>query len=200
MRLIPVWFSLVLAGCGPSAGTGPTTAVETGPGVAVGAAVRTNALVAPTAVAVGEETAVVLHQMRAQTNLPQVKLYVGAHEITSDLCATVTQVATGLMWREGIGAEETMFFVFGSPQQRSFYMKNVPFPISAGYIDSEGVLQEIVQLKAMDPTPVPSRSDRIQFVLEAAPDWFERKGVAVGTLLTTPDGPLKGLVRRAQLP
>ncbi len=193
-----LWLSLVLAGCGPSAGPAPTKVVESGSGGAP--AIRSNAVVAPAVPVPVEESEVVLHQMRAQTNLPRVKLYVGAHEISSELCATVTQVATGLMWREGIGPEESMFFVFGTPQQRSFYMKNVPFPIAAGYIDSDGVLQEIVQLKAMDPTPVYSRSDRIQFVLETAPDWFERKGVAVGTLLATPDGPLKGLVRRAQLP
>lgn len=121
----------------------------------------------------------------AQTNLARVKLQVGPAETTAELCLTIPQVATGLMHRKSIGPEETMLFVFAEGQQRSFYMKNVPFDIAAGYIDNEGILQEIVSLKAMEETPVPSKSDNIQFVLEAAPDWFTRHGVIPGAAVRT---------------
>ncbi|MEN9733189.1 MAG: hypothetical protein RLZ45_1184, partial [Verrucomicrobiota bacterium] len=50
-------------------------------------------------------------------------------------------------------------------------------------IDSEGVIQEVVRLKKLDETPVPSKSDNIQFVLETAPGWFERNGIKPGTLI-----------------
>lgn len=143
----------------------------------------------------------IFHLARAQTNLPIVKLLIGPHELDAELCTTVTQVATGLMHRKGIGTNDAMFFVFAIGQQRSFYMKNVPFPIAAAYIDSDGIIQEIVQLKAMDATPVPSKSERIQYVLETAPDWFARNGVGVGALVTVPAGELRAtLARRAQLP
>ncbi len=103
---------------------------------------------------------------------------------------TIPQVATGLMHRTGIKPEESMLFVFGTKQRRSFYMKNVTFPIAAAYIDGDGVIQEIVQLKAMDKTPVPSKSESIQYVLETAPDWFERHGVGPGMLIVTDRGPM----------
>jgi uncharacterized protein len=147
------------------------------------------------------EPEVIFHSNRAQTNLPIVKLLIGPHELDAELCTTITQVATGMMHRKGIGTNDAMFFAFAIGQQRSFYMKNVDFPIAAAYIDTDGVVQEIVQLKARDVTPVPSQSDRIQYVLETAPDWFTRNNVGVGALVTTPKGELRAtLARLARLP
>ena len=130
------------------------------------------------------------HLPTAQVNLPRVKLWIGPREIVSEVCITVPQIATGLMHRPSIGPEETMLFVFGSPRERSFYMKNVPFDIDVAYIDSEGVIQEIVRLKANDAKGVPSKSSRIQFVLEAAPEYFTRNGYGPGTLIGTERGGL----------
>jgi uncharacterized membrane protein (UPF0127 family) len=136
------------------------------------------------------ESEPVFHQATAQVNLPRVKLWIGSREIVSELCHTVTQIATGLMHRPSIGPEETMLFIFAGPRDRSFYMKNVPFDIDVAYIDSEGVIQEIVRLKANDVRGVPSKSSRIQFVLEAAPDYFTRNGFGPGTLISTDRGSL----------
>ena len=128
-------------------------------------------------------------------------LGIGPHELDAELCTTITQVATGMMHRKGVGTNDAMFFVFAIGQQRSFYMKNVDFPIAAAYIDTDGVVQEIVQLKAREVTPVPSQSERIQYVLETAPDWFTRNNVGVGALVTTPKGELRTtLARLARLP
>ncbi len=155
----------------------------------------------PAPAAPAAEPEVIFHSNRAQTNLPIVKLLIGPHELDAELCTTITQVATGMMHRKGVGTNDAMFFAFAIGQQRSFYMKNVDFPIAAAYIDTDGVVQEIVQLKARDVTPVPSKSERIQYVLETAPDWFTRNNVGVGALVTTPKGELRTtLARLARLP
>jgi uncharacterized membrane protein (UPF0127 family) len=120
--------------------------------------------------------------------------------MNAEVCTTLSQISTGLMFRPGIGTNDGMLFVFGAPNRRSFYMRNVDFDIKAAYIDDEGVIQEIVTLKKRVEDPVPSASDRIQFVLETAPDWFTRNGVGVGTLIRTEQGGLKEtLARFAQL-
>jgi uncharacterized protein len=149
-------------------------------------------LSAPTPATAGEVAASepVFHLATAQVNLPQVKLWIGSREIVSEVCHTVPQIATGLMHRARIGPEETMLFIFAGPRERSFYMKNVPFDIDVAYIDNEGVIQEIVRLKANDAQGVPSKSSRIQFVLEAAPEYFTRNGFGTGTLITTERGAL----------
>jgi uncharacterized membrane protein (UPF0127 family) len=123
------------------------------------------------------------HLNRALPKLPTVRLWVGPKEIDAEMCLTLQQIATGLMFRPGIADGESMLFVLPQPQQTHFYMRNVTFDIDAAYIDSEGVIQEVVRLKKLDETPVPSKSDNIQFVLETAPGWFERNGIKPGTLI-----------------
>lgn len=187
-------------GCKPA----PTTTTPPAPSVAAPTppqAATPPPTTPPAAVAAKEpESDPIFHLQRAQTNLPKARLIVGPRQLTAEVCTTVTQVATGLMHRESIGPDDAMFFVFGTRQQRSFYMKNVRFPIAVAYIDAEGVVDQIVQLKAMDPTPVPSKSANIQYVLETAPDWFERNGITQGALVTTVQGPLDAtLARFAQL-
>lgn len=178
-RLLALLLCVGLAGCG-----GPTQSPASAPSSAPTPA-PSNA--APVGVVDAEP---VFHLATAQVNLARVKLWIGAREIVSELCVTVPQIATGLMHRPSIGPEETMLFVFGSPRERSFYMKNVPFDIDVAYIDAEGVIQEIVRLKAQDAKGVPSKSSRIQFVLEAAPDYFTRNGFGPGTLIATERGSL----------
>lgn len=123
------------------------------------------------------------HLDHAQPKLPTVKLWIGPKEVDAEMCVTRAQISTGLMFRPGITNDETMLFVFPQAQQVSFYMKNVGFDIDAAYIDSTGVISQIVRLKKMDETPIPSTSSDVQFVLETAPGWFERNGIGVGALV-----------------
>jgi uncharacterized membrane protein (UPF0127 family) len=189
-RLLALLLCVWWAGCGAQP---PAPSSSTAPSPQPLAAATSAAPTAPassTASGAPSETEPVFHLPTAQVNLPRVKLWIGPREIVSEVCITVPQIATGLMHRPSIGPEETMLFVFGSPRERSFYMKNVPFDIDVAYIDSDGVIQEVVRLKANDAKGVPSKSSRIQFVLEAAPDYFTRNGYGPGTLISTEQGGL----------
>jgi uncharacterized protein len=170
----PIIVSLILL-AGPGCEKSPTGASNPGPTTSV-----TSVASVPT-----PSTPAAPHYYRdlPLTNLPTVKLWVGPAELKPQVSLTMAEVATGLMHRSGIGMEESMLFVFGEPQPRSFYMKNVTFDIAAAYIDEEGVIDQIVILKKMDETPVPSKSTRIQYVLETAPDWFIRHGIREGMLI-----------------
>ncbi|HXG48597.1 MAG TPA: DUF192 domain-containing protein [Methylomirabilota bacterium] len=130
------------------------------------------------------------HLDHAQPKLRTLKLWLGAEEITAELALTVTEISTGMMFRESMAENEGMLFVFGTPHRTSFYMKNTKIPLSAAYIDPEGVITEIVDLKPLDESPVEAKSDRIQYVLEMNQGWFKRHNVGVGTLLRTEQGSL----------
>lgn len=141
------------------------------------------------------------YQAQALSGLPRVRLWLGTREVQAEVCSTLTQIATGLMHRTSISTNDAMLFVFGSGQERSFYMRNVPFDIDAAYIDPEGVITEVVRLRARDEKGVPSKSQRVQFVLETAPDFLKEHGIGPGTLIQTERGPLReALGRIAQLP
>jgi uncharacterized protein len=127
----------------------------------------------------------------AQPKLTTMKLWIGAQELTAELALTYTQVSTGMMHRKEMGTNEGMLFVFGRPHRASFYMRNTLIPLSAAYIDGEGTILEIHDLKPLDETPIEANSDKIQYVLETRQGWFKHNNVAVGTVIRTERGSLQ---------
>ena len=122
---------------------------------------------------------------QAQPKLPTVKLYVGTNELITEIARSSYQLQTGMMFRKSMEENEAMIFVFSQPSKASFYMRNTSVSLSAAYIDSEGVIREIHDLKPFDETPVDASTDQIRYVLEVRQGWFDRRqikpGIAVGT-------------------
>lgn len=189
IRLLACLALLLAAGCRPEPEAAPASKAPA------------PAPAAPATAAATRDSAPVFYQDHALAGLPRVGLWVGAREVKAELSYTLTHIATGLMHRKSIGTNDAMLFLFGSARDRSFYMRNVPFDIDAAYIDDEGVITEVVRLKAMDEVGVPSKSQRIQFVLETAPDFLKGIGAGPGTLIRTEKGSLKEtLAGLAQIP
>ena len=95
------------------------------------------------------------------------------------------------MFRTNIEDNAGMLFVFNSPSQVSFWMKNCPLPLSAAYIDSEGVILEVRELESFNTNSVLAKTDRVQFVLETGRGWFDRKNVRPGMVIRTERGTLR---------
>ncbi len=127
---------------------------------------------------------------RAQAKLPTVKLWVGAQEIVAEVASTERQRETGMMFRTNILENEGMLFLFPYSIQMSFWMTNVPIPLSCAYMDHQGAILEIYNMKANDPTPIVSKSSNLQFVLETKQGWFDRNNVATGMVVRTDSGSL----------
>ena len=120
-----------------------------------------------------------------------MKLYVGAEELVAELAMKPVEIYTGMMWRTNMAENEGMLFVFPNAEQRSFYMRNTYVPLSLAYLDPDGVIAEIHDLQPRNETPVPSRSNNIQFVLEVRQGWFQRHNIATGTVVRCQYGELK---------
>ena len=109
----------------------------------------------------------------------------------TELALREMEVTTGMMFRTNMGEMEGMLFVFAVPHQTSFWMKNCPLPLSAAYIDPNGVIQEIHPLEPFNTNSVTANADNIQFVLETPQGWFDRHNVKTGTVIRTEFGPLQ---------
>ena len=131
-----------------------------------------------------------LYLDHAQPRLPTIKLWLGAQEMVTEMALTQTQVATGMMYRKEMGENDGMVFVFPRPHRTAFYMRNTVVPLSAAYIDPEGIILEIHDLKPLDETPVEAGSDNIQFVLETPQGWFKKNNIGIGTVIRTERGSL----------
>ena len=127
---------------------------------------------------------------QAQAKLTTMKLWLGAKEIIAELALTPLEQETGMMFRTNMEANAGMLFPLPYAQQASFWMTNCPLPLSAAYIDTSGVIQEIHDLRANDNNPVKSAAENIRFVLETPQGWFSRHNIREGTLVRTERGSL----------
>jgi len=161
----------LLAGCDKSAGSPPPA---------------TNA-VASSAVDLSEPT-------EAQPKLPTVKLYVGAEQMDAELCATMRQTETGMMFRKTMGTNDGMLFnldyLGNSGGPAAFWMKNCFIPLSVAYINPEGVIEEIYPLQIQDTNNVVSKAHNIRFALETPQGWFDQHHITPGMVIRTERGTL----------
>jgi hypothetical protein len=126
----------------------------------------------------------------AQPKLETTKLWLGAEEMIAELALNSRQQLTGMMFRTNLAENAGMLFVFPLPHRASFWMKNCPLPLSAAYIDPEGVILELHDLQPYKTNTVEAGSDRVQFVLETNQGWFGRHHVTPGMVVRTERGTL----------
>jgi uncharacterized membrane protein (UPF0127 family) len=135
---------------------------------------------------------------KAQGKLATTNLWIGPHVMVAELALTQLQVQTGMMFRTNMAENEGMLFVFGVPHQTSFWMKNCSLPLSAAYIDPDGVIQEIHPLQPFNTNSVDAHSSNILFVLETPQGWFDRHNISTGVVIRTEFGSLKDTFLRSR--
>ena len=126
----------------------------------------------------------------AQPKLQTMRLWLGAEEMVAELALTGQQTQTGMMFRTNLAENAGMLFVFPEPFRASFWMKNCPLPLSAAYIDPDGVILEIRDLQPHNTNSVVAASEGVQFVLETNQGWFGRHHVTAGMVVRTEHGTL----------
>ena len=124
-------------------------------------------------------------QDEPQMNLPRVKLAAGMHVIDAQVAATNDQRMTGLMHRKEMPQHEGMLFVFDVPSQQCFWMKNTLLPLAVAFVDDDGT---IVNIDEMKPQTLDSHCSAkpVRYVLEMNTGWFSKKGIKPGTRLAGP--------------
>ncbi|MBI3884867.1 MAG: DUF192 domain-containing protein [Opitutae bacterium] len=118
-----------------------------------------------------------------KTVLDFFPIKIGARTVRMQIAALPAEQQQGLMFRKTMGDDEGMIFVFTSPQQMGFWMRNTTLPLDIGYIDPTGELKEIYPMYPLDERSVSSRSRNIQFCLEMNQGWFKANGVKPGDKL-----------------
>jgi hypothetical protein len=127
---------------------------------------------------------------KAQPQLKTTRLWLGAEELVTELALTDDQIRTGMMFRTNMAENAGMLFVFGRPMQAGFWMKNCPLPLSCAYINPEGSIVEIHDMKPQDTNSIVAASADVQYVLEVNQGWFVRHHIDPGTLVRSEFGSL----------
>jgi uncharacterized membrane protein (UPF0127 family) len=117
-----------------------------------------------------------------QLNLQRLELTAGMHRIEAQVAAAPQERQTGLMHRKEMPQHEGMLFVFEQPAQQCFWMKNTLLPLTAAFVDDDGT---IVNLADMKPQTLDSHCSTkpVRYVLEMNQGWFAKKGIKAGAKL-----------------
>lgn len=104
--------------------------------------------------------------------------------VTVEVARGEAQLARGLMFRERLGPDEGMLFVFPDSADHAFWMKNTLIPLDMIFIDQArtvvGIVERAVPL-SMAPRAVGRQS---RWVLEVNGGWSAAHQVATGDRVT----------------
>lgn len=99
--------------------------------------------------------------------------------LSIEVANTPSETATGLMGRNELGKNSGMLFDFKGDTKTAFYMKNTSIPLSIAFIDADGKILGIADMKPFDLTPVePHESYR--YAIEVNQGWFAEHGIKPG--------------------
>ncbi len=126
----------------------------------------------------------------AQARLPTLRLWLGAAEVSAEMALSDIQIETGMMFRTNLEENSGMIFPLPQPQQARFWMLHCPLPLTAAFMDPQGQILEIHELRPNDTNTVATDSRNILYVLEMNQGWFARHHIEPGTIVRSEAGTL----------
>jgi uncharacterized membrane protein (UPF0127 family) len=109
-------------------------------------------------------------------------------EVWVEIADNDAERARGLMGRTALAEDRGMLFVFDEEQTLSFWMKNTLIPLSIAFMDSEGRIVDIQDMKPLDDDPPHYVSaEPARYALEVNQGFFEERGIKVGDRADLPE-------------
>lgn len=120
-----------------------------------------------------------------QPKLPTVTLGAGMHNIVAEVARTPQQQQIGMMMRTEMAQHEGMLFVFDELAPRCFWMKNTLLPLSIAFIEDDGTIVNIAEMKPRSEATHCSQRP-VRYALEMNQGWFAKRAIAPGFKLRGP--------------
>ena len=112
-----------------------------------------------------------------------VEVKVGNHPLKLELAATEAQHMQGLMYREKLGANDGMLFVFDAPEYQSMWMKNTLIPLSVAFLAPDGSILNVEDMEPQTLDPHMSAGPAL-YAIEMNRGWFASHGLRPGDKAT----------------
>lgn len=116
------------------------------------------------------------------------KIKLGPKTLVVEVAETPEQHERGLMFRDKLGPDEGMLFIFKNEETRFFWMKNTLIDLSIGYFDRGGILIDVHEMtsgKGIPDEQLPSYASvkPAKYALEMTKGWFAKNKIKIGTKL-----------------
>ena len=122
---------------------------------------------------------IALPLLAASADLPQRTLTIGGQKLIVEVASTPQTRETGLMNRFSLQQDHGMLFVFEAPQPLAFWMKDTYIPLSIAFVDHNGRILNIEDMRPQDETTHWSKGPAL-YAIEMRQGWFAAKGIAAG--------------------
>jgi uncharacterized membrane protein (UPF0127 family) len=119
----------------------------------------------------------------ALAQMPVVSLSAGVYLIRAETAYTYETRSSGLMYRETLGVNEGMLFVFPQTERHCMWMKNTLIPLAVAFMDEKG---RIVSISEMRPQTENSHcaTAPAKYALEMNSGWFSSRGIRAGVAIS----------------
>ena len=105
----------------------------------------------------------------------------GSVEVEVEVADDMDEMQKGLMGRTALAEDAGMLFVYPEERELSFWMKDTLIPLSIAFMDAEGRIVDIQDMKALDDKPPHYASaEPARYALEVNVGFFDERGVEVG--------------------
>ena len=105
----------------------------------------------------------------------------GSVEVEVEMADDMDEMQKGLMGRTALAEDAGMLFVYPEERELSFWMKDTLIPLSIAFMDAEGRIVDIQDMKALDDRPPHYTSaEPARYALEVNEGFFDERGVEVG--------------------
>ena len=115
----------------------------------------------------------------AHAQMAEMTLTIAGHKITAEVAATDPQRMQGLMHRRMMPENRGMVFVFTEVSRHAMWMENTFIPLSVAFIDSDGVIANIEDMKPHTRDVHPAAKP-VRYALEMNLGWFTKRGIKPG--------------------
>lgn len=102
--------------------------------------------------------------------------------VNAEIAIKPAELQHGFMERKNIPEGTGMLFVFQQEQYLSFWMKNTPTPLSIAYVDSDGVIRDIFDMKPYSLENINSTVP-VLYALEVPKGWYKKNNITVGDVI-----------------
>jgi len=82
-----------------------------------------------------------------QPKLDSVVLDIGGHALDTEVALTAVERQRGLSYRQSLGEDSGMLFVYRQPQPLVFTMRETSIPLAIAFLDPDFVILEIQQME-----------------------------------------------------
>ena len=104
--------------------------------------------------------------------------------VDAEMANNLTKRMKGLMFRETLGENEGMLFVFNKEAKNVFWMMNTTIPLDAIHIAENGSVVDVIQMNTctsiFNCTKTYTPKNKAKYVLEVNQGFAEKNGIEIG--------------------